>query len=218
MAHLSPETLIDLVEDVLAPADRARAAAHLDACAPCREQFAEARQMLAAVTDVGVPEPSPLFWDHLSARVHEAVAAEHSTSWFARFWPLPAGVRIAGVVSACAVAVLAVVLMLPGQPAGSGDERVASATPVVNETEALVDTAAEEASLDLLATLADGMSWDDASEAGLTAAPGAVDDVLMGLTPEERIELQRLLQEELARGGSTTQGALLVNGAVRVQG
>src|SRR6185436_8662720 len=41
-------------------------------------QLDELRAMLAAARDVDVPEPSPLFWDHLSARVSEAVAAEES--------------------------------------------------------------------------------------------------------------------------------------------
>jgi hypothetical protein len=224
MAHLSSETLIDLVEDTIDPSDRRRAAAHLASCGACREQVDEARRMLSVAAEIEVPEPSPLFWDHLSARVREAVAVEDVSpapvspaSLFARLWAAPR-IQVAGVLSACAVAVLAIVTILPDRAAGPDENRVASpaTSAVVADTDD--DAIAAEASLDLLATLADGMSWDDASEAGLTAAPGAVDDAIMGLTAEERIELQRLLQEELARGGSGGQGALLGSGAVRVQG
>ena len=225
MAHLSPETLIDLVEDTIDVSERQRAAAHLASCVECREQLDEARRMLSVAAGIDVPEPSPLFWDHLSARVREAVAAEELSpapvSWFAKLWAAPR-LQVAGVLSACAVAILAVVTLIPPSRPVSPDERnrvaSSSAPAAAVETDGDTDAVATEASLDLLATLADGMSWDDASEAGLTAAPGAVDDAIMGLTAEERIELQRLLQEELARGSSGGQGAQFGGGAARVQG
>ncbi len=42
--------------------------------------------MMSVAAEVEVPEPSPLFWDHLSARVGEAVAAEQAPrrSWIER--------------------------------------------------------------------------------------------------------------------------------------
>ena len=57
MGHLSSEQLIDLAEGVeLEPAP----AAHLESCSRCRQQLADLRSTIAAVSEVEVPEPSPL--------------------------------------------------------------------------------------------------------------------------------------------------------------
>src|SRR5215471_16146260 len=72
MGHLHPNELIDLAEGTRPQS----AAPHLLACESCRRQLAEARALIAAAATVEVPEPSPLFWDHLSARVREAVLTE----------------------------------------------------------------------------------------------------------------------------------------------
>ena len=67
--HLSRTEFVDLIESAAAlPVERAQ---HVEACAQCR---AEA-EMLRAVASLAVadeaPGPSPLFWDHFSARVAE---------------------------------------------------------------------------------------------------------------------------------------------------
>ena len=52
-------------------------------------QLARAARDDGGVAEVEVPEPSPLFWDHLSARVRDAVAAEPARRWWSgvRSWP-----------------------------------------------------------------------------------------------------------------------------------
>jgi hypothetical protein len=77
--HLTPEELIDSRERQLPPARQA----HADACAVCRAELAQLNELLLNVAAVDVPEPSPLFWDHLSARIRDRVAHE----------PPPASVR-----------------------------------------------------------------------------------------------------------------------------
>src|SRR5262245_46229042 len=72
MKHLTPSEFIDAAEDALAAAR----AAHLDACADCRAQAANLTAALRQADAGEIPEPSPLFWNHLSARVREAVATE----------------------------------------------------------------------------------------------------------------------------------------------
>ena len=57
MKHLTPAQLVDLIEGVL-PAERA---AHLGACARCRQQADELRAVICEAREVDVPEPSPLF-------------------------------------------------------------------------------------------------------------------------------------------------------------
>ena len=72
MRHLDPEALIDFAEG-----EREETATrHLAECVRCRVQLEDMIAAMAAVRDVEVPEPSPLFWDHLSARVRERVASE----------------------------------------------------------------------------------------------------------------------------------------------
>src|SRR5438132_12929430 len=70
--HLTPDDLVDLADGTRPESS----APHLASCATCRAQLNEMRAMMSAVADVDVPEPSPLFWNHFSQRVHEAVAAE----------------------------------------------------------------------------------------------------------------------------------------------
>src|SRR5256885_17264553 len=70
--HLNADELVDLAEG----ARPESSTPHLAACPQCRAQLAELRATMSAVADVHVPEPSPLFWDHFSQRVHDAAAAE----------------------------------------------------------------------------------------------------------------------------------------------
>ena len=100
MTHLSRERLLEAVESG-AWADTAD---HLASCARCRAEVDALRRTLDEVRAVDVPEPSPLFWDHLTARVRDAIAAEPE--------PLRVGVRswwrpafAAGVVFVAAVLV-----------------------------------------------------------------------------------------------------------------
>ena len=60
--HLTPEELIDVAEG-------GPAAPHLQTCEACRHQIVTLRATMSAVADLEVPEPSPLFWAHLSQQV-----------------------------------------------------------------------------------------------------------------------------------------------------
>src|SRR5262245_59269938 len=72
MKHLTPSELVDAADGALA-ADRGT---HLNACAACRSQVSDLTATLVATREVGASEPSPLFWEHFSARVRDAVAQE----------------------------------------------------------------------------------------------------------------------------------------------
>ena len=188
MSHLSPEILIDVAEGTR----QETAVPHLAGCASCREQLADLRQMMATI-DVEVPEPSPLFWDHLSAHVREAVAVEaaQSTSrWSFRrvSW------TIAGAMSAAAV-VIAVSLTMRTTPDLND---LPSGTPTPAAAGLNDVTMADDPSLSLLGDLAGGLDWDAAAEAGMTMEVGEADSRLTELTDAERVELQRLLHEAMA--------------------
>jgi hypothetical protein len=195
MRHLTLEQLVDLVDDARIEPSMP----HLQSCEACRAKLAEMRATLSAASEVEVPEPSPLFWDHLSARVQAAVEAERAggTSMFGR-WASWRAVpwRVGPLwVGGLAVVVVAVVIMTGGRvskpPAPSGG------IAVVAESQAELPALADDVSLSLVADLVTDLDWDSAVEAGLTTHIGVDDDVVTGLSDGERRELHALLRMEL---------------------
>ena len=191
MSHLSPETFVDLLDGSLSEAS----VPHLAACLACRQQLDELRATWQAAEAIEAPEPSPLFWDHFSARVHEAVSAEpvrtrgwwHDTRW-----------RVA-VMAGAAAAVLAVAATLG--PLRSGE--VSSGTTPPERAVAVVEPAARAAeplpddeSLGFVTDLASNINWDSAADFGLTAH-GDADRALADMDDADRAELRRLLNEAL---------------------
>src|SRR5215475_3129471 len=77
MNHLTSDELIDAMEGML----EAERRAHLDACEECRRQFDDLAGVLNDAKQASVPEPSPLFWNHFSARVNEAIDRERDSAW-----------------------------------------------------------------------------------------------------------------------------------------
>lgn len=187
MSHLTPDTFIDLVDGTVAE----REVVHLAECAECREQLDELRAAWALAVDVDVPEPSPWFWDQLSARVREAVAAEPRGGWaWLRPWSWPA----AGFATTALVVLAAFVLLRgPGPERASTD--VAEGRPVENL--AAVVPLADDESFSFVADLAADVDWDSASDAGFSSRSG-VERVVPEMSEFERVELQRLLTEALA--------------------
>lgn len=189
MRHLSPQDLLDVAEDTQSEA----AFPHLVSCEVCRRHVAELRDVMRAAA-VEVPEPSPLFWDYLSARVREAIGepAGHWSRWARVFSPW----RLGGAVAAIAV-VLVVATMFVSTP----QQAPASGTPPSDRAGVAerADSSAEDPSLDFVADLAAGLDWDSVAEAGITITTesAAVDRAVMDLSVDERAELQRLLSEAL---------------------
>jgi hypothetical protein len=202
MRHLNEEDLIDLAEG----ARPEGSVPHLASCESCRRQLADLRAVMSAAADVEVPEPSPLFWQHLSARVHEAVSNEERGS--ASAWRPPwLGWRVVvPAVAVAAVALAAAITLRTEVPrpfvAPHGlkphSAAVAETPPGADDVVSLAD----DASLSLIAELARGLDWDAAVEAGLATQAGAVDRVVLELTANERLELQRILKAELPQPGA----------------
>jgi hypothetical protein len=204
--HLNAEELIDIAEGTRPES----AAPHLAACEPCRAQLSGLRAMMSAAKEVSVPEPSPLFWDHLSSRVSEAVAAEAMPrrSWFkVALWsrgvldPLLA-VGVVGLLLAVIIPGLRapapafppapIGVAAPPQTAAVGDAR----------PELLSDlTPDNDPSLTLVASLTDDVDLETAREAGLTPR-GSAEHAVTHMSDGELRELGRLLKEELARSGA----------------
>jgi hypothetical protein len=215
MSHLSPESLLDRAEGTRA----ASAERHLESCERCRRQLADLEAAMALAAEADVPEPSPLFWDHLSARVREAIDGEPvprrsrltAPAWLTGLvgpggwsWPMVSS------VSAVAVAALALAVglhILPPRgveaPAPVAAARIdaradrpagASFEPLGDDPGyAVVSDLAVDLDVDL------GTDMDAAVQAGLVAGDSA-EHAVAHLDAGELRELQRLLSEQLARG------------------
>jgi hypothetical protein len=193
MRHLDDVELVDWIDRAL-PQSRA---AHLDACAACRERADALRQELERLQTASsdVPEPSPLFWTHFSHRVHDAVCElpepPDRAAWF----------RPAYWTAAAAAVVLAAIAIAwnVGRSAPPADTRLASAptesaAPLSDPSNINLDEDEEWA---LVRIMADDVQWEDAQEAGLTVSPGSAERVALELSSAERQELARLLTQLL---------------------
>ena len=191
--HLTSEELLDLAEGTRSESS----APHLAKCDTCRHQLNELRDVMATL-QVDVPEPSPLFWDHFSARVSEAVASDAKSvrSWFGiGRWSWGVAVVMTAVVLAIAVS------RVPKTPA---DTTRGSATAVAEAPAADIGSTltAEDPSFVLLRDLAGSLDWDAAAEVGIGMDVGSADTAVAELSDGERTELQRLLRQAISPTGA----------------
>jgi hypothetical protein len=196
MTHLTPEEFVDLLDGRLAAAR----VAHAGTCPTCRAQAATLRQALVDAGRVEPHEPSPLFWEHFSARVADAIRHEPATPRSAEWRPWQRGL---GVSFALAAAVLALVtfaaLSTRTTPASVGDRpAVVAAAPAEWDTDAID----EDEAWTLLRSAAGEIEWDDVQDAGFAPKPGSAARAVDTLTADERAELASLLEEELKRSGA----------------
>jgi hypothetical protein len=173
--HLGPDDFTAALERT----PEGPVAVHLAACAACRDELATLRAQWDELAAVDVPEPSPLFWDHFSARVR--AATEHSgpvaTPWPARLvWAL-------GGAAAVIILVVGLRWSVWSQPESIvADSRAA-------------DTTIEAVVLDDVAGVFDRMEPDDV-EALAPAGTGTwamFDD----LSDEERVAFVQLIEQQL---------------------
>jgi hypothetical protein len=203
MIHLTADELVDIAEGTRPES----AAPHLAACAECRAGVAELRATLSAVAAVDVPEPSPLFWDHLSRRVHEAIEADGLVdvapprgALAGRLAALVGGRAFQAALVACAslaVVVLVISRTHAPSPAPGVESAMALATPGVD---LFSDSPIEnDTPLGLVATLASNLDVDASGavpDAGLSHL-GSADHAVAHMNGAELRELRRLLQQEM---------------------
>ena len=188
-SHLTPDEVIAAIEGL--PLD-ARVHEHLASCGDCQTQVAALRAVESDLHTTGsVPEPSPLFWDHFSARVRHATLEEPVVA--ARWWDVR---RWALIAAACAVTALAVTVSLR-TPAAT----VPQVTDAMNVAPAAIGAGSETA-------VSEDAQWDDVVQ---VAAQLSVEDVggaasvvetanlVEDLTPQERAVFVRLLMAEMER-------------------
>jgi hypothetical protein len=202
MRHLHPDELIDVAEGTRPVSS----APHLQECQICRSQLADLRLVMNVARTVEVPEPSPFYWDHFSARVRDAVGAEGAPrplGWPERWsWPragAPLRTVWAGAIAAIVLIASLTVARLARPPhAASGP---LNPDDIVAASGGAIDTSAlpSDSSLDLVADLTEDMDWDTAREGGFAPRQDAVERAVGEMTEVERRELRRLLKEELAK-------------------
>lgn len=196
MSHLSASEFIDLADGVL-PRERA---AHVDGCGACRAQAAAVRDALT-FTDASadVPEPSPLFWDHFSARVRDAIAeAPQRPAFGLRFGALRP------IVATAAIVVVIVSVVFLSRDARTRIPSPPSAPPAAADIDHAIDPAphaSHAAEWAVLTAAASDLQFDEARQAGIDVPSAAVDRAVTQLTRDELSELGRLLQAELKRAG-----------------
>jgi hypothetical protein len=184
MTHLTSDELLDAMEGLLA-SDRQ---AHLAACDACRRELDDLASALNDAKHVSVPEPSPLFWNHFSARVNDAIDAEPAGAppqWLRWQVLLPIG--------AAAVVILALMFAVPVQKQPEAVDAHAVEAGEVAQT--------PDDNWVMVATLVGDLDLDAATETGVLE-PGVAERAVLTLTAEEQQELTRLLKAELTRAKS----------------
>jgi hypothetical protein len=199
MRHLTPEQLVDVVEGTLPQS----AAPHLADCDVCRRSLADLRATMNDAADAGMPEPSPLFWDHLSARVRDEVARQPVPSgagWMGSWLRPRVVLPVLTAVAAIALAVVVSRRASPPAPIPSTPLPIAESGQLASLPPLEPLGAADDPSLGLMADYGTALGWEDLSEEmPLDTHGGGTDEVVTALSAGERQELQRLLEEEMAQ-------------------
>jgi hypothetical protein len=214
MSHLSDPEFVDLMDGVLSQ-ERAR---HLEACPACTERHQLLRDAVTHASEVDVPEPSPLFWEHFSARVREGVRhAEPDPAFSLTEMLSRTSVRWA-IVGTFALALVATALWrTPSGPGSSSPSEsvvrngASVPAPAADGIDAIdkidvMDVISmgidQDAAWALVRTVADDVSWDAQTAAGMGTRPGSAERAARDLTADERSELLELLAEETRRSGA----------------
>jgi hypothetical protein len=180
--HLSSQELVDALSGQFVSTRHQR---HFETCDRCRSQVADLRGVMARVgAGVDVPEPSPLFWDHFSQRVRAATPEIPPVrqAWWSSGWR-----PIVGVAAVLVALLMAVAVRHNPLPAGSVVATDALPIPAAPAT--------EDESLNVIAQLTSGMSFEDLQLAA-QPTPDATDALMGQLSAAEREQLVRLINAE----------------------
>lgn len=197
MSHLTRDELIALAEARGIPDGH-----HAGSCVRCHDEVLALRAVIEDARAVDIPEPSPLFWDHFSARVRHAIDEDDAASrvgvqGVASAWPWR---LVLGSLSAAVVAGLIVVSR--GGPASNEFTPISEVAEMIDTAEPVTESSPMDSGIDfeLVADVAGELTVGDAGQALDVGAPGASDSVLSELSDEEQQELATLLRAELEKG------------------
>ena len=201
--HLDEVELVDALDG----GPSASRDAHLAQCTTCTSRLQSLRDAMTELQrGAEVPEPSPFFWEHFSRRVHDAVRADGNHAQLVGWWRAARIAPLAAVAAIVIAAASTVLLRDVTRPEGRQDSTVAvqDVQPATPPEQSQRDALDLESDSDwaLVRAVAEDLQWEDAPEAGIHARPGAADGVAVAMSPAERQELARLLEDELKRTGA----------------
>ncbi len=189
MSHLTPDELIDAVDGALG----ASRMAHLAACDGCHTQVAQLRAALGEARRVQAPEPSPLFWEHFSARVRSAIRQEAvpSSRWSFDWlrW------RVIAPLATISLILIVLGAAVSRTPVRSDAARGASLQSQVD----LAALGEREWAVVSAILMADDL--EAANDAGMLVRPGDVEQAASELSADEQESLVKLLKAEMDRSG-----------------
>ena len=193
MSHLSRDERLLALDGALNAARQA----HLTSCPSCRTDVATLGGVLARVRAVDVPEPSPLFWDHLAARVGDAIAREPAPQPHRGWW----SPRLAWAAAAVVLAVAGAGYLARPQPqppatvASHASPAVADpgGVPQANVAESPMPVAVADDGWDLIAAVADQAAADEVFAPQIGQAEWSIS----ALSADERRALAGELAAEL---------------------
>ena len=190
-SHLSPDQFTDALDGPTAPP---AVQAHLASCDACRAQVDSLAVLIQQAGEAdGAIDPSPLFWDHFSARLRQATAAiPVQARWWERWAAVTA--RPAMAMTAVLAGVLLVLATMFRSPAPSDvfdaavprDAAAPEATTVAANTD-------DDPVFDLMLNLASDLTPEAIHE--ITPSAFAATGVVDRMTPDERAMFVRLVKE-----------------------
>jgi hypothetical protein len=192
MKHLTPQQFVEALDGTLAPPHLR----HLEACETCRQEVSDLRVLMGDVhLTAQAAEPSPLFWDHFSRRVHAATSVEplpHARAWWQDAWrPLIAVGAILGMVAVIVSVRLGPFGLAQQAPLPTG----VSVLGPANGLEADV-AVPSDGPWDLVSQIASNLSWDEAKQAA-EPTRDVTGDAVEQLTPLQRAEFVRLVKAQM---------------------
>jgi hypothetical protein len=184
--HLSPQEFVESLDGTLATGRLD----HLPHCDRCRSEVESLRALAGDVEAAAdLRQPSPLFWDHFSARVRHATESSPTParpSWWAEAWrPVAA---FAGGLALVAIAVA----FWPRAAAPVAPDATVASVAVTPAESALPD----EAPWDLFLTIASTLPWEDVRQVAMPRK-GTADALISQLSPAEREALARLIRADI---------------------
>ena len=197
--HLADHEIVDALEGTLTPSR----AAHATSCADCARQIDELGAIAgeAAAEHEDVPEPPPFFWTQFSATLRAAVAAEplpgHRFAWM---YGWTRSKFAAAAVAIVVIAMMPLVTRLSRPDAPSESTPVSMTAPASEGVDPVGDVFADidqDEAWAVVRSLAEDFDQHEMDQEGVSARPGSAEHLTLGLSDPERVELVRLIEEQL---------------------
>jgi anti-sigma factor RsiW len=121
--HIQPH-LLAFIEGELKQNKHAKVSRHVAACPACASDLRKLRQTLRVVQAIGVPEPSPAFWQEFGTTLHQRIRRAEAAHQGRRRWQLWESFRLPKPALAAVAVSLILVGSLPFLGGHPGQQRL----------------------------------------------------------------------------------------------